>query len=452
MKIHFIAIGGSVMHNLALALRRNHDVSGSDDEIFEPAYSRLKSAGLLPEKTGWFPEKINNSIDEIVLGMHARADNPELIKAKELGIPVYSFPEYIYSRSVNKKRVVIAGSHGKTSTTAMIMHVLKTLQIDFDYMVGAQLDGFNEMVKLSDAPLIILEGDEYPDSALNRTPKFLFYKANIGLITGIAWDHVNIFPTFEEYQLQFRKFISSVDQNGCIIYNDEDEVLAKVCNETPSAKKISYRTLPYSISNGITTVHTSENNFTVHVFGKHNLQNMAGALKVCEQLGITEPDFAKAIQNFGGAAKRLEKIGENHSTVIFRDFAHSPSKLKATIDAVAEQFPERKIIAVFELHTFSSLTETFLKEYDACMNNADEQIVYYSPHALELKKLPPLNKETIEDCFDGTNLSVFNSKVLLEQKLKTTDWEQTVLLLMSSGTYDNLDITSLTEFILNQKH
>ena len=450
MKVHFIAIGGSVMHNLALALHeKGIIVTGSDDEIFEPALGRLSKAGILPPQIGWFENRITTDIHAVVLGMHARADNPELLRAKSLAIPVYSFPEYIYQQSINKKRVVIAGSHGKTSTTAMIMHVLKYWKMDFDYMVGAQLEGFDLMVRLSDAPVIILEGDEYPDGAINRTPKFLFYKADIGLITGIAWDHVNIFPTYEEYVQQFGKFIESVQPNGKLIYNIEDNDLVKEV-EKHSVTKISYQTFNHRIENGVSIIQVDEKDFPLQIFGKHNLQNMAGAMQVCIQLGLTPFQFASAIQSFSGAAKRLEKIVSNNSVTVYRDFAHSPSKLTATIKAAAEQFEGRKIIAVFELHTYSSLSESFLNEYKNSMNEAAESIVFYNQHALQIKKLPPLNKKVVATAFNGKKLQVIDNRTELEKHLHELDYHNSVLLLMSSGNYDNMDLKTLSTYILNQ--
>ena len=453
MKVHFIAIGGSVMHNLALALHyKNISVTGSDDEIFEPAYSRLKNAGLLPDSFGWDQNKVTADIDAIVLGMHARADNPELLKAKELNIPVFSFPEYIFNQSQNKTRVVIAGSHGKTSTTAMIMHVLKCCGKNFDYMVGAQLEGFDLMVKLSDAPVIILEGDEYPDSALNKTPKFLFYKANIGLITGIAWDHVNIFPTYEGYVNQFEKFIDSIEPNGDLIYNEEDSEVKKLVNKKLSTTTwIPYSTPPNKIINGKTIIQIISEDVELNVFGKHNLQNLAGAMLVCEKLGITKSEFANAISSFGGAAKRLEKIKDTNSLIAFRDFAHSPSKLKATIQAVANQYEGRKLIAVFELHTFSSLSKEFLAEYKHAMNAASQQIVFYNQHSLELKKLPPLDPDFVLSNFEGTNMKVITDKLKLETEIKNSLSYPCVLLLMSSGNFDGLDINSIINSPLKKK-
>ena len=453
MYIHFIAIGGAVMHNLALALHtQGHKVTGSDDEVFDPALSRLKKAGILPQNLGWYPEKINSSIDAIILGMHAHADNPELAKAKELGLRIYSFPEYIYEQSKNKKRVVIGGSHGKTTITSMIMHVLQATGKDFDYMVGSKLEGFELMVKLTDsAPVIILEGDEYPDSALNKTPKFLLYKPDIAFISGIAWDHINVFPTFEKYCEQFQFFIDMVPAHGKIIYNIEDAEVEKVADKTSSGSiKIPYRTPEYVIENGTTYYLHNGNKTSLQVFGKHNLSNMAGAFEVCKQLDVTETEFLSAIKTFTGAANRLEKIASNKQVTVFKDFAHSPSKLKATISAVKEQFEGRKIIACMELHTYSSLNKEFIAEYKNCMDGADVKVVFFNPHTIELKRLEKITNEEVKKLFGHDDLVVLNKKDEIEHFLHQQYFTNSVLLLMSSGTFDGMNLPEMIQFVLKQ--
>ena len=453
MYIHFIAIGGAVMHNLALALHtQGHKVTGSDDEVFDPALSRLKKAGILPQNLGWYPEKINSSIDAVILGMHAHADNPELAKAKELGLRIYSFPEYIYEQSKNKKRVVIGGSHGKTTITSMIMHVLQATGKDFDYMVGSKLEGFELMVKLTDsAPVIILEGDEYPDSALNKTPKFLLYKPDIAFISGIAWDHINVFPTFEKYCEQFQFFLDMVPADGKIIYNIEDAEVEKVADKTSSGSiKIPYRTPEYVIENGTTYYLHNGNKTSLQVFGKHNLSNMAGAFEVCKQLGVTETEFFSAIKTFTGAANRLEKIASNKQVTVFKDFAHSPSKLKATISAVKEQFEGRKIIACMELHTYSSLNKEFIAEYKNCMDGADVKVVFFNPHTIELKRLDKITNEEVKKLFGHDDLVVLNKKAEIESFLHQQSFTNSVLLLMSSGTFDGMNLPEMIQFVLKQ--
>lgn len=450
MRVHFIAIGGSVMHNLALALnKKGYIVSGSDDEIFEPAYSRLKAANILPVNIGWDENRITKEVDAVVLGMHARADNPELVKAKALGIKIYSFPEYIFEQSKNKKRIVVGGSHGKTSITAMILHVLKYCNKDFDYMVGAQLEGFDLMVRLSEsAPVIILEGDEYPDSAINKTPKFHLYKPDVALISGIAWDHINVFPTFEIYKEQFRKFTELLPANGVLIYNAEDGNVNEIGEEFRNKIRcIPYNTPAYTVRNGVCYLYENGIEIPLQIFGKHNLQNLTGAKLICNEAGVTDEQFYEAIQSFKGASKRMELIAKNSSCNIYKDFAHSPSKLKATISAVKEQFPERRLVAVMELHTYSSLNKNFLKEYDGSMSAADVKVVYFSAHALELKRLEKLDKKEVKNYFGDEDITVFSDSQSLLSFLKEQEWSNTNLLLMSSGTFDGMDLKQLTEFV-----
>ncbi|MGI9530875.1 UDP-N-acetylmuramate--L-alanine ligase [Lutimonas sp.] len=450
MNIHFISIGGSAMHNLALALQAKGDtITGSDDAIFEPSKSRLKAKGLLPEAMGWFPEKIHEGIDAIILGMHAKADNPELIKAQELGITIYSYPEFLYEHAKNKTRVVIGGSHGKTTITSMILHVLKYHSVEVDFMVGAQLDGFDRMVHLTDEnEVIILEGDEYLSSPIDLRPKFHLYKANIALLSGIAWDHINVFPTFENYVEQFSQFVNTMVKGGMMVYNEEDEVVKRVVEETSNQiKKYSYKTPAYTIENGTTILDTAEGEIPLEVFGKHNLQNLEGARAICFHLGIGEEEFYEAIADFTGASKRLEKIVENDKTVIYKDFAHSPSKVQATTKAVREQYPNRKLLACLELHTYSSLNEDFLKEYEGSLEGADEAVVFYSPHAVQIKRLKEVSETQIAEAFKRDDLIIFTEPKAFKDYLFQQKLEDTALLLMSSGNYGGLDFQELKQLI-----
>lgn len=443
MKVHFIAIGGSVMHQLAIALHKKGDeVSGSDDDIFEPAASNLKAAGLFPEQFGWFPEKITNDTQAVILGMHARNDNPELIKALELKIPVYSFPEFIYQKSLVKNRVAIGGSHGKTTITSMIMHVLKTAGKDFDYLVGARLEGFENSVKITDAPLIICEADEYPASVVEKRPKFHFLFPHIAVLSGIAWDHINVFPTFENYCEQFKIFIDKIESGGVLIYNSQDEVLRTMVEGTT---RDDVRFVPYSIPGhtvreGITYLIKESQQAPLRVFGNHNLSNIESAFLVCNELGINTTIFLDAISTFKGAAKRLEVIFERNNMNVYRDFAHAPSKVRASTAAVRAQFPERKLVAVLELHTYSSLNENFLNEYHTALNDADVAIVFYSRHALEIKRMPFLNPERVKAGFAKENLIIATDKNELKSALKEIGINNTNFLFMSSGNYDGLDL------------
>jgi UDP-N-acetylmuramate: L-alanyl-gamma-D-glutamyl-meso-diaminopimelate ligase len=451
MRIHFIAIGGSAMHNLALALHyKGYQVTGSDDEIFDPARSRLAACGLLPEKLGWFPEKLTIDIDAIILGMHARGDNPELARARRMGLKIYSYPEFLYEQSKDKIRVVIGGSHGKTTITAMILHVLKHVGMDCDYMVGAKLEGFDVMVRLSEkAPFMIFEGDEYLTSALDPRPKFHLYKPDIALISGIAWDHMNVFPTFENYVGQFRIFAEMVPENGCLVYCEADKIVKSMVDALDTAMpKLAYSIPAYRIEEGVTILETQFGEIPLMVFGKHNLMNLEGARLVCKLLEVDEQDFYKAISSYGGASNRLELVAANADTAIYRDFAHAPSKLKATINAAKEQFPSRRLVACFELHTYSSLSVNFLPQYDGCMDDSDTAIVYFSPHALELKKLPMLNIEEVRKGFRNKKLMVFTQSSELQSFLLSQRWEDTNLLMMSSGNFDGLNVKVLAGQIL----
>lgn len=450
MKVHFTSIGGSVMHQLAIALKnKNYTVTGTDDEIFEPAKSNLQQAGLLPLKTGWQPELITKDVDAVILGMHAKADNPEIAKAKELGIKIYSFPEYIFQESINKKRVVVGGSHGKTTTTSMIMFVLQTLHKEFDYLAGAILQGFKNSVHITNAPVIICEGDEYPASVLEKRPKFHFLFPHVAILTGIAWDHINVFPTFEIYKEQFVIFIQKIEKNGILIYNENDTVLKELVEKN---KRNDIRYQPYAIpehtiENGITHISIDNETTALKVFGNHNLQNLFAAYYACKELGIVTKDFLNAIANFTGASKRLELMTSNHSVNVYRDFAHAPSKVKATIEAVKHQYPNRKLIAILELHTYSSLSKDFLKEYNNSLQYADVAVVFYSQHALELKRMPALPKELVYEGFNKEGLIVINSKEELNNWLHQQNYNNSNLLLMSSGNYDGVDMQNFAKNI-----
>lgn len=450
MKIHFTSVGGSVMHQLAIALKRKgYQVTGSDDEIFEPAKSNLAREGILPESIGWAPQKIDASLDAVILGMHAKADNPELLKAKELHLPIYSFPEYIFKESGNKTRIVVGGSHGKTTTTSMIMHVLRETGKEFDYLVGARLQGFEQSVKITDAPVIVCEGDEYPASVIEKRPKFHFLFPHIAVITGIAWDHINVFPTFENYLEQFRIFIDKIEKDGHLIYNDTDAILKELV-ETHARTDIHYhpyRVPEHSIESGITKVMIEGAEADLKVFGNHNLLNMNAAWLVCKQLDISAADFAKAIRSFTGAAKRLELLAKNGDTIFYRDFAHAPSKVRATIEALKNQFPDKTLIAVLELHTYTSLNQAFMKEYKGVMDAADWAAVFFSKHALELKRMPELPKEAVVQGFGKKGLAVLNEKKELEDWLYSNNYKNAIVVFMSSGNYDGLDTEAFAKRI-----
>ena len=450
MRVHFISIGGSVMHQLAIALhKKGYQVTGTDDEIFEPARSNLEKEGLLPNQIGWQPSLITSEIDAIILGMHAKSDNPELLKAQELGLTIYSFPEYIFHESRDKKRVVVGGSHGKTTTTAMIMHVLKQLNRDFDYLVGARLEGFSQSVNITNAPVIICEGDEYPASALERKPKFHFLFPHVAILTGIAWDHINVFPTFPFYLEQFVIFINKIEIGGVLIYNASDPVLKKLveANLRSDIRYQPYGVPAHMIQDGKTTVTIEGITGQLKVFGNHNLMNLNAAFLACRELGVSVSDFIQAIASFTGAAKRLELLSSNQSTNVYRDFAHAPSKVKATIEAVKQQYPDRQLIAVLELHTYSSLNEEFMKQYNGALDKADQAIVFYSKHALELKRMPDLPAEKVIEGFQKKGLLVMNAKEALYEWLQKQSYTQTNLVLMSSGNYDGLDMLTFANKI-----
>jgi UDP-N-acetylmuramate: L-alanyl-gamma-D-glutamyl-meso-diaminopimelate ligase len=450
MRTHFIAIGGAAMHNLALALHnKGYQVTGSDDAIFEPSKSRLEKKGLLPVEMGWFPEKITANIEAVILGMHAKADNPELLKAQELGLKIYSYPEFLYEQSKNKTRVVIGGSHGKTTITSMILHVMHFHNIEVDYMVGAQLEGFDTMVHLThDNDFIVLEGDEYLSSPIDRRPKFHLYQPNIALLSGIAWDHINVFPTFENYVEQFEIFVNQITKGGILVYNEEDETVKKVAEQsTNTIRRLPYQTPSYSVKDGTTLLDTPEGPMPIEVFGAHNLNNLAGAKWICQNMGVDEADFYEAIASFKGASKRLEKIAEGKGKVAYKDFAHSPSKVSATTKAVKSQYPDRKLVACLELHTYSSLNAEFLKEYEGAIDAADVAVVFYSPDAVKIKQLEEVTYDQIAQSFKRDDLVIYTNPAEFKDFLFSYDLNNTALLLMSSGNYGGLNFDEVKGLI-----
>lgn len=482
MRVHFIAIGGSAMHNLAIALcQKGIEVTGSDDEIFDPARGRLEKYGLLPEEFGWHPERITADLDAVVLGMHARIDNPELLKAQELGLKIYSYPEYLYEQSKDKLRIVVGGSHGKTTTTAMILHVLQHCDIEADYMVGAQLKGFEVMVRLSNtAKVMVIEGDEYLTSPIDRRPKFHLYHPNVAIVTGIEWDHINVFPTFDIYREQFAKFIDLIEPNGTLVYCDEDAEVRRVAteNKRTDIRKLPYRCPEHVVEGGVTSLvccnTVATHKTPLHIFGHHNLLNLTAARLACRQVGVSDEQFDEAISTFEGASKRLELVKKSDTCAVYKDFAHAPSKLRATIHAMREQYPDRKLVACMELHTFSSLTQEFLQQYRGAMDEADVRFVYFSRHALQLKKLPDLDPEQVKAAFEGTvadepsasPVEVFtDSKKLVDCVIAlmhecvshdapanntiTQSHNNAInLLMMSSGNFDGIDFAQLADEII----
>lgn len=446
MKVHFIAIGGSAMHNLAIALKlKGYEVSGSDDEIFSPAKERLEKYNILPDNVGWDEKKITKDLDAIILGMHAKEDNPELIKAKQLGLKIYSYPEFLYEMSKDKKRIVIGGSHGKTTTTAMILHAMQHCGVETDYMVGALLEGFEVMVKMTEkAEYMVLEGDEYLTSTLDKRPKFHLYKPNIAIITGIAWDHINVFPTFEIYKEQFQIFADKIEKNGTLIYCNEDENVRRIAeNSRADIEKLPYVAFDYKIEKGNTYIIYKGKEYLIQVFGKHNLMNMYAAMLATEKVGISNEDFLVSMQSFKGASKRLELVKKTDSVSVYKDFAHSPSKLKATIEAVKDWFPNRKLVACMELHTFSSLTSEFLQQYKGTMDKADVSMVYYNKHAIELKRLPDLNKQDVYEAFDKQDLKVYTDVKDMLTDLHKIEMKDVCILMMSSGNFDGIDLNNI---------
>ncbi len=450
MRVHFISIGGSVMHQLAIALhKKGYQVTGTDDEIFEPATGNLAKEGLLPSQIGWNPAIISADLDAVILGMHAKEDNPELLKAKELGLAIYSFPEYIFQESKNKKRIVIGGSHGKTTTTSMIMHALKNLNKDFDYLVGAKLNGFDQSVNITNAPVIVCEGDEYPASAIEKKPKFHFLYPHVAILTGIAWDHINVFPTFEFYLEQFVIFINRIEMGGILIYNETDPVLNKLVIDH---KRSDIRYQPYGvpehqINNGITTVVIDGATGVLNVFGNHNLMNLNAAYYACKELGVNAVEFVSVMKHFSGASKRLELLASNNTMNVYRDFAHAPSKVKATVEAVKKQYPERKLYGILELHTYSSLNVAFMEQYNGAFDQLDVGVVFYAAHSLELKRMPDLPAEKVFEGFNKKGLIVINDSKKLSEWLAQQDFSNSNILLMSSGNYDGLDIFSFANLI-----
>ena len=448
-KVHFIAIGGSVMHGLAIALhQKGYEITGSDDQIFGLSKMNLEAYGLLPEP-GWDESRITGELDAVILGMHARSDNPELLKARELGLSIYSYPTYIMDHCRDKQRIVIAGSHGKTSITAIIIHVLQHLNKDFDYLIGSKVEGFNNLIRLSEAPVIIIEGDEYLSSALDPTPKFLQYQHHIGLISGIAWDHMNVFPTEENYVRQFDRFADSIPKAGSIIFCEEDAMASVIGNkERADVNRFEYKTHPHYVKEGKTYLTTAQGDVPLEIFGSHNMQNIAAAKEVLIRLSVTEEQFYKAISSFKGAAKRLEMVNENHTTAFYKDFAHAPSKAKATIKALKEQ-SQRDLVACLELHTYSSLNKDFLPQYSGKLNDADYPIVYFNPDTLASKKLPELDEDNIKEAFNHRSLEVFTDKDKLVSYLKNIDWQNKNLVMMSSGNFGGINLQELGKEIIN---
>lgn len=452
MRIHFIAIGGAVMHNLAIVLKRKGNmVTGSDDKINDPAKTNLELEGLMPKRIGFFEDSITPDVEAVILGMHARGDNPELLRAQELGIKIYSFPEYIYEVSKEKQRVVIAGSHGKTTITSMVMHVLNQTGLQFDYLVGAKVKGFDTSVKITeDAPIIVLEGDEYLASPINRESKFMFYKPHVALISGVAWDHINVFPEYDGYVKQFEKFAYTMEEWGFLTWFAEDEELKRIFNLFDAKVRTrAYDTHPYVVRHSTTFLQTGFGDIPLKVFGEHNLQNISGAKNICNELGVFDEDFYSAISTFEGAANRLQLLGSDDNTVIYKDFAHSPSKLRATVNAMKEQYRDRQLIAVMELHTFSSLNNDFLGEYNGTIDAADVPVVYYDRETFEHKKMELLDAETVRQAFGNPQLHVFTDKNSLQKFLLSQNWKNANLLLMTSGNFSDMNFDELTAKILN---
>ncbi|BCY27340.1 UDP-N-acetylmuramate--L-alanine ligase [Flavobacterium okayamense] len=450
MRVHFIAIGGAAMHNLALALHeKGYQVTGSDDAIFEPSKSRLEKKGLLPIELGWFPERITSDLDAVILGMHAKKDNAELLRAQELGVKIYSYPEFLYEQSKDKTRVVIGGSHGKTTITSMILHVMNYHDVKVDYMVGAQLEGFDTMVHLTEEnEFIVLEGDEYLTSPIDLRPKFHLYQPNIALISGIAWDHINVFPTFDNYVDQFRIFTNLITKGGILVYNEEDPIVKQVAEECENQiRKIAYQTPEYSVENGTTLLETPDGAMPIEVFGAHNLNNLAGAKWICQCMGVDEAEFYEAIATFKGASKRLEKIAESSNKVAYKDFAHSPSKVSATTKAVKNQYPDRKLVACLELHTYSSLNAEFLKEYQGALDAADVAVVFYSPDAVKIKQLEEVTYDQIANSFERNDLIIYTNPTEFKDFLFNQNLDNSALLLMSSGNYGGLNFDEVKELI-----
>lgn len=434
------------MHSLALALtRKGMDISGSDDAIYGPSFKALQQAGILPEQMGWFPERIHSDVDAVIVGMHAKKDNPELLQAQTLGIPIYSYPEFIARLTAHQTRVVIGGSHGKTTITAMVLHVLKQCQIDVDFLVGAGVEGYAHTVELlGDRDFVLLEGDEYLSSPLDLKSKFLWYKPQIALLSGIAWDHVNVFPTETDYINTFDAFIDSMTPGGTLIYQENDAVLSQlVASNENMIRKEPYGQAKHHIRAGQCFLDTDEGPIPLQVFGAHNMQNLAGARWICQLMGVDAEDFNHAISSFKGASGRLQLLAAGKSARIFRDFAHAPSKVKATTAAVATQFPEKTLLAGLELHTFSSLTQDFLQQYKHTLQTASQAFVYYDPEALAQKNRPSIAAEVIQEAFDHPNLTVIDTRERLSAFLAQQSAADRIFLLMSSGTFGGVTFDSL---------
>ncbi|NPA43017.1 MAG: peptidoglycan synthetase [Chlorobi bacterium] len=446
-KVHFIAIGGSAMHNLALTLHdAGVEVTGSDDVIYDPSKTRLADAGILPPRFGWFPEKITPDLDAVIVGMHARSDNPELLRAKELGIPLYSYPEFLYRHAKDKTRLVVAGSHGKTTVTAMVIHVMTRAGLDTDFMVGSQLRGFQRMIRLTpDAPYMVIEGDEYPTSPLDPRPKFLHYKPHHTVITGIALDHINKFDTFDKYLEQFAAYVRTIEPGGTLVYFEEDPHLPKLATLRDDIRKIPYRTPSYEIIDGIYYLITPYGRVPMKIFGRHNMQNAEGARLLLQAIGVDDRTFYDHIRTFEGAGMRLETLYDDGNTVIIRDFAHAPSKVKASVEAVRERYPDKKLTAVLELHTYSSLNKKFIPHYKGTLEPADEAVVFYSPEAVKIKRLDPIEPEFIRQAFGRPDLKVFTDDREFKRYMENLPKDNNVLLLMSSGHLGGIEVRDLVE-------
>lgn len=449
MQIHLIAIGGAVMHNLALALHdAGHRVSGSDDEIYNPARDRLAAAGLLPAELGWFAEKILKNLDLVILGMHARPDNPELLAAQALGLKIMSYSEFIFEQSKGKKRIVVAGSHGKTTTVAMIMHCLRRQKIDFDFVVGAAVEGFENSVRLSGAPIIVIEGDEYPASPLDLQAKMIFYKPHLAVLTGLAWDHINLYPKFEQYVEQFDQFLDAIEPEGTLIWLRQDtEIQRLIAEKRATAQFFSqpYEPIPFRVEQGTMYVKLwGQPQVPLHAFGQHNFSNARAAMLICNHLGVAQKDFLINLATFKGAARRLQPILENENGSAWQDFAHAPSKVRATVEAVRTLHPKRRLVAALELHTFSSLNKDFLPQFSGTMDAADQALVFFSPQTLVIKKMPPLSPHEVRMAFGRADLEIFTEKEKLEKRLAEINFSgERNLLLMSSGTFDGMDLAGV---------
>jgi len=449
MRIHIISIGGAVMHNIAIALKeQGHEVTGSDDEIYDPSRSRLEKVGLLPKKMGWHPEMLGAHIDFCILGMHAKAGNPEIQEARLLGIPLYSFPEFIARHAADKERVVVAGSHGKTTTTAMIMHILRSNNFEFDFLVGGEVEGFRHTVRLSDAPLMIIEGDEYLSSALDERPKFLHYNPSISILTGIAWDHINVFPTYESYERAFSDYLDHLEEGAEVYYYEPDETLSKVVDEASGQfAAVGYSELDYWVDSesGVISFALGDHTYEAHVQGVHNMQNMSAAAQVCESLGLEDEQIGTALSTFTTPGKRLQVLGENDKRRIIRDFAHAPSKVKTTLASILEQYPNEKWAVVAELHTYSSLNKKFLPHYAGALDGAAEAMVFYSPKTLEIKEMEPMSVEDIRSGFQREDIEVGTKPVDFEKFVAMAKEKGCSLLLMSSGTFGGAELEKVAK-------